>query len=226
MQLTKFGHSCVRLETGGAALVIDPGNLSEAEAVHGADAVLVTHEHFDHFSESRLRYASTLNPDLEIWSLPSVCEALADLGPRIHTVDDGKVFTAAGFVVQAHVTTHAPIHAEVPDVSNAGFLIEQALFHPGDALTLPGVPVDTLLVPVHGTWTRLADTIDWVRAVTPCRAVAIHDSGLSSVGKSIVDGFLGRNGPGIGASYVHLRSCMAVDLDVPARPGRSGWALS
>jgi L-ascorbate metabolism protein UlaG (beta-lactamase superfamily) len=80
VQLTKFGHSCVRLAARGASLVIDPGTLSEAESVHDADAVLVTHEHFDHFSESRLRYACALNPGLEIFSLPSICEALSDLG--------------------------------------------------------------------------------------------------------------------------------------------------
>ena len=36
MRLTKHGHACVRLESGGRVLVIDPGTLSGAESM--ADA--------------------------------------------------------------------------------------------------------------------------------------------------------------------------------------------
>ena len=45
MRITKFGHACVRLEHGGQALVVDPGSFTEREALDGATAVLVTHEH-------------------------------------------------------------------------------------------------------------------------------------------------------------------------------------
>ncbi|HEX2248523.1 MAG TPA: MBL fold metallo-hydrolase, partial [Arthrobacter sp.] len=46
MLLTKFTHSCVRLERDGQVLVLDPGNLSEVDqALDGAGTVLITHEH-------------------------------------------------------------------------------------------------------------------------------------------------------------------------------------
>src|SRR6266540_4001154 len=48
MRLVKYTHACVRLERDGAVLVIDPGTFSEREALAGASAVLVTHEHYDH----------------------------------------------------------------------------------------------------------------------------------------------------------------------------------
>jgi L-ascorbate metabolism protein UlaG (beta-lactamase superfamily) len=49
MKLTKYTHACVRLEKDNRVLVLDPGTFSEtAEALSGADAVLVTHEHGDH----------------------------------------------------------------------------------------------------------------------------------------------------------------------------------
>ena len=54
MLITKFTHSCVRLEKAGRVLVIDPGMWSEAGALLGADAVLVTHEHVDHVDPVRL----------------------------------------------------------------------------------------------------------------------------------------------------------------------------
>ncbi len=57
MRLTRFTHSCVRLEVDGRVLVIDPGIWSEPRALDGADAVLVTHEHVDHVDVLRLRGA-------------------------------------------------------------------------------------------------------------------------------------------------------------------------
>ena len=57
MKLTKMSHSCVRLEKDGQTLVLDPGAFSEEDAALGADAILVTHEHPDHFDEGRLRAA-------------------------------------------------------------------------------------------------------------------------------------------------------------------------
>ncbi|MGW4720748.1 MBL fold metallo-hydrolase, partial [Nocardia sp. NPDC004260] len=47
MRITKFGHACVRLQHNGRSIVIDPGLMTpEPEALIGADAVLVTHQHF------------------------------------------------------------------------------------------------------------------------------------------------------------------------------------
>lgn len=47
MDLIKLGHACVRLRHGDTTIVIDPGTFSGADVPVGADAVLVTHEHFD-----------------------------------------------------------------------------------------------------------------------------------------------------------------------------------
>ncbi|NED07143.1 MBL fold metallo-hydrolase, partial [Streptomyces sp. SID6648] len=57
MKLIKKSHACVRLEKDGGTLVLDPGGFTEEDAALGADAILVTHEHPDHFDELRLRAA-------------------------------------------------------------------------------------------------------------------------------------------------------------------------
>ncbi len=63
MRFTKLGHSCVRLEKDGAALVIDPGTWSDAAAaLNGATAVLVTHEHPDHLDAEAIRAALASDP--------------------------------------------------------------------------------------------------------------------------------------------------------------------
>ncbi len=48
MRVTKLGHAWVRIGLDGQVLVVDPGAFTDAEAVDGATAVLVTHQHLDH----------------------------------------------------------------------------------------------------------------------------------------------------------------------------------
>lgn len=68
MRLTKMGHACVRLEKDGEILVIDPGTLTEPDALDAAEAVLITHEHPDHVDRDRLEIAAQRTRQLEIWT--------------------------------------------------------------------------------------------------------------------------------------------------------------
>ncbi len=204
VRLRKFGHACVRLEEDDRRLVIDPGGLTGASALDAAGAVLVTHEHFDHFSEQRLWAAAEANPNLEIWTNSVVADALGGLGGRVHVVEDGDTVEAAGFEVRVHGTWHEVIHPELPRIRNIGFLVAGLVFHPGDALTVPDTVVDTLLLPVHGPWSTTGQLVDYVREVGPERAVAIHDGALNDTGVAMIGGLLGDSGPGTGASYTRL----------------------
>jgi L-ascorbate metabolism protein UlaG (beta-lactamase superfamily) len=204
MKLTKFGHACIRLEGDGGTLVIDPGGFTEDASVIGADAILVTHEHPDHFAEERLRAAAAANHGLQIWTVGSVAASLTGLGEQLHVIGDGDAFTAAGFDIEAHGTWHAEIHRDIPRIPNTGYLINQRLFHPGDALTVPDKPIETLMLPLHAPWSRTADLIDWLREVAPTRALAVHDAALSAIGIAMVGGLLGDRGPGIGTEYLRL----------------------
>ncbi|MGR6920286.1 MBL fold metallo-hydrolase [[Actinomadura] parvosata] len=208
MHLTKFGHACVRVEKDGRRLVIDPGGLTEPGALEGAEAVLVTHEHFDHFSEEVLRQAAESDPALKIWTNTSVAGRLDGLGARVTRVGEGAAFTAAGFEVRVHGTWHALIHPDIPRVGNIGFLLDGVLFHPGDALTVPDATVETLLLPVHGPWSTTGQLIDYVRAVAPRRCYAVHDGALNETGTAMVGGLLARGG----APYERLDAGASVEI--------------
>ncbi|WP_329159440.1 MBL fold metallo-hydrolase [Streptomyces sp. NBC_01717] len=195
LTLTKKTHSCIRLEKDGRTLVIDPGGFSEQDAALGADAMLVTHEHADHFDEGRLRAGLEANPAAEVWTLRSVAEQLSAAFPgRVHTVGHGDTFTAAGFDVQVHGELHAVIHPDIPRVTNIGFLVDGSLFHPGDALTVPDHPVDTLMLPVMAPWNKISEVIDYVREVKPRRAIDIHDALLTDLARPIYDRQIGSLG--------------------------------
>lgn len=192
LTLTKNTHSCIRLERNGQALVIDPGGFSEDDAAVGADAILVTHEHPDHFDEARVRAGLESNPAAQVWTLRSVAGQLSAAFPgRVHTVGHGDTFTAAGFDVQVHGELHAVIHPDIPRVTNIGFLVGGSVFHPGDALTVPDHPVDTLMLPVMAPWNKISEVIDYVREVKPRRAIDIHDALLTDLARPIYDRQIG-----------------------------------
>src|SRR5690242_11032122 len=123
MRLTKFSHACVRLDHDGAVLVIDPGALSERESLDGADAVLITHEHFDHLDVEALGEALAKRPSVDVYAHPDVVAKLVDLPGTRHEVLSGDQFTAAGFTVRAYGGLHALIHPDIPRIANLGFYV-------------------------------------------------------------------------------------------------------
>ena len=208
MRLTKLGHACVRLEKDGAVLVIDPGAFSGDDALTGANAVLITHEHFDHVVPDKLRAAMAADPGLEVWTTAPLAEQFADLGGRVHAATHGDTFTAAGFDVHAYGSEHAVLHQDIPLVANTGFMIDGEVFHPGDALTVPEDPVRTLLLPVSAPWLKLSEMIDYARAVAPQRGYAIHDALLSEIGLMVLDNFL----PMTNGTFAQVKPGSSIDL--------------
>ncbi|MEV0328015.1 MBL fold metallo-hydrolase [Micromonospora echinospora] len=195
MKVTKFTHACVRLEHEGRVLVIDPGTWSEPRALAGADAVLVTHEHTDHIDVLRL---AGLGVPVHV---PAQAR-LGDLAPLpVTRVESGERFTAAGFTVTAHGGRHATIHDGQPDCANLGYLVDDRLYHPGDSLHVPDVPVETLLVPAQASWLKLTEAIDFAHAVDPERIFPIHDAQLNERGMASVDGWFGET---LGGRYRRL----------------------
>jgi L-ascorbate metabolism protein UlaG (beta-lactamase superfamily) len=178
MLLTKKAHSCIRLEKDGQVLVLDPGGLTDPEVLTDANAVLITHEHWDHFEEGRLRGAMDSNPGLRLWTVRPVAEKMSGYGNRVTVVGPGDAFTAAGFDVEAHGEMHALLHRSVPRIRNTGFVVDGAVFHAGDAFTVPFRPVDTLMLPIHARWSTEADVVDYLGEIRPKRAVIAHEGML------------------------------------------------
>jgi len=186
MRLTKYTHACVRLQDGDRQLVIDPGIWSEGTALEGVSHVLITHEHADHVDVDKLAAAQLANADLKVYAHADVAAQLEKLGDAVVTVASGDEFDAGGFRVRVVGGAHAEIYDGLPGCANIGFVVD-GVYHPGDSLFVPDVPVTTLLVPTNAPWLKLAEGIDFVRAVGPARAHSIHDAMLSEKGEQILD---------------------------------------
>ena len=181
MRLTKYTHSCVRIELDGAVLVVDPGIWSEPSALLGCDAVLVTHEHTDHVDVLRLAGLG-----VQVY-VPVGCSMP---GITVVGVQPGKTFAAAGIAVRAVGGRHAAVYHGQPDCTNLGYVIGDLLYHPGDALYVPAEPVETLLVPVQASWLKTAEAMEFVRAVSPERAFGIHDAQVNERGLGSINAWL------------------------------------
>jgi len=217
MQLTKFTHSCVRIDDDhDRRLVIDPGVYSEvAEALEGIDAVLLTHQHPDHVDAGALAGAATNNPDLRIWGPRDVIDQLAKveaLDARLTAIGPGESFIAGGLQVRTYGGQHALIHSSIPIVANVGYLVGEAVYDPGDSFTVPTAAVHTVLVPVHAPWSKVSEVIDFTVAVRADRAFGVHDSLLTEIGRTMVEGHVSRIGAEFGVRFAHLTPRETVDL--------------
>ncbi|MFE4198205.1 MBL fold metallo-hydrolase [Paenarthrobacter sp. NPDC056912] len=217
MKLTKYTHACVRLEKDGNVLVIDPGTFSESEeALAGARAVLVTHEHNDHIDRPAVLAALRSNSALEVHAPAGVAGALreeSDVADRIHAVEPGVDFDVAGFHVRTFGGQHALIHAQIPVVANIGYLVDGNVFHPGDSFVVPdGIDVKTLLVPIHAPWSKVGEVLDFVISVRAPKAFPVHDGLLNELGRGVVEAHVTRIGARYGTSYARLAPREAVEV--------------
>ncbi len=213
MRMTKLGHSCVRLARDGQQIVLDPGVWSGADALTGANAALITHEHPDHLDTGVVRAALERDPDLELWTNSAVAEQFEVFGDRVHAVGDGDAFTVAGFDVRVYGRDHAVVHPDLPVIPNIGFAVDGKLFHPGDSFTVPGEHVENLLLPISAPWLKASELFDYARTVGPSMSYAIHDEVLNGNGIALI-GQLARallGGPGQGG-YTRLEPGTTVDI--------------
>ena len=185
MKVTKLEHSCLIVESAGRSIVIDPGSMTTAVVgISNAVAIVITHEHADHWTPEQLTRILNLTPDARIFGPAGVAAAAS--GFEVTVVTDGDVHEVGPFTLRFFGTTHAVIHPSIPVVDNVGVLVNDELYYAGDSFTIPeGIAVGTLGVPAGAPWMKIAEAMDYVLAVKPRRSFPMHEMGLSVAGKSL-----------------------------------------
>ncbi|WP_104084304.1 MBL fold metallo-hydrolase [Cryobacterium sp. Y11] len=190
MKLTKLEHAALIIELSGKKLYIDPGSFTTAlTGTAGAVAVVITHEHADHWTPEQLVRIIEMNPDLCIFAPAGVVDAIAASalnGIAVTTVMAGDIIEVAPFTLRFYGATHAVIHESIPVIGNVGVLVNDEFYYAGDAFTIPeGVDVGTLAVPAAAPWMKMSEAMDFVLAVKPRRSFTTHEMLLSRAGKEL-----------------------------------------
>lgn len=179
MRIAQYLHSCVELELDGFRLLIDPGTYCFAEGklkpedIPRPDAILITHNHADHMDVDALKSICRDKP-LCTYGHKGTTEMLAHSGLKTKTIKAGDDLTLGPFQVDVLEGAHAKLPSAVPP--NVGYLINDAIFHPGDSFSHDIGYVDVLLLPVAGPWLTINDALAFALSIKPKLVIPIHDA--------------------------------------------------
>jgi L-ascorbate metabolism protein UlaG (beta-lactamase superfamily) len=205
MKLTKYDHACFTVQKDGQLLVIDPGNYStDYLPSNNVVGVVITHEHADHYDQEQIAAIVDKNPEAVIIGPESVTSKIEVFNTQ--AVNAGDKLTIGLFDLEFFGGTHAVIHRSVPVIPNLGVMINELLYYPGDSLTLPGRPVDTLAIPAGAPWLKIGDAMDFLELIKPRFAFPTHDAVLSDFGKEVADTWLLRTAKQYTIEYKRLDS--------------------
>lgn len=185
MRVTKHEHAALVLEEAGSRLIIDPGSFtSPLDELTGLAAVVLTHEHPDHWTPDHLDRILKATGGVPIYAPEGVAKAAA--GYDITVVHPGDTVTLEAFTLRFFGGEHAVIHSSIPVVDNVGVLVNDAFYYPGDSYAVPkGVDVQLLAAPLGAPWLKIGDAMDFVLAVGPRRAFGTHDMTVSVIGRDM-----------------------------------------
>ncbi len=84
MRITKHEHAALRLEHDGQTLLIDPGTFTAPlDGLSGVVAVVITHEHPDHWTAAHLQQILQEVPGIPILSTAGVASAASEATPAV-----------------------------------------------------------------------------------------------------------------------------------------------
>lgn len=211
MILTKYEHACFTLEKDGKLLVVDPGAFTtDLPALESVVAIVVTHQHPDHFDVTALGAIIAHSPEAVIYAHESITKQLADTLPN-RAVVASEGIEIGPFRLEFYGGKHATIHTDIPIVANLGVMINGLVYYPGDSLTLPERPVDVLALPVSAPWMKQSESIDFLTAIKPRLAFPTHDAILSQTGKGLIDRLTGTFAQKVNVTYQRLSDPLEIN---------------
>lgn len=153
-EITWLGHASFRIE-GSKRIYIDPWKLSGGPP---ADLILVSHEHFDHFSREDIQRVR--GPETTIVTVPGVASQLSG---RVRSVSPGDTVEVEGVTIEAvpAYNTDKPNHPR--EKGWVGFVVTldgERIYFAGDTDHIPEmahIKADVAILPVSGVYVMDAE---------------------------------------------------------------------
>jgi L-ascorbate metabolism protein UlaG (beta-lactamase superfamily) len=188
MKITKYGHCCLLIEENRVRVLTDPGMYTTAQnEVKNIDAIVITHEHADHFHIDSIKKILENNPNIPIITNSAV-DALLKKENISHAtvVEDLQNTEIKGVKFSGYGNNHAEIYQDRMLVQNTGYMIGERLFYPGDAFYNPKCAVEILALPVAGPWCKIKHSIDMYLDIKPKIIFPVHDGQLNDFGNGSI----------------------------------------
>lgn len=211
MKITKFEHACFTVEIDDKMLIVDPGDFTKSLVIpENVAAVVVTHEHPDHFDPSTLTAIFGKNPDAVFISLEAITAKMQDY--TSFTVGPADKITVGPFIFEFFGGTHAEIHPSIPLIDNIGVMVNNMLYYPGDSFAEPHLPVELLALPASGPWFKTGDAVDFMLAVKPAKVFPTHNVHNSEPGQALFDRIVGGFAEKTQIGYMPLAVGQSMDV--------------
>lgn len=167
-------HSSIKISKG-KTIYIDPFKIEKES--HDADIVLITHDHFDHYSPDDIEKVATNNT---IIVAPKTVKALSKMKNTL-LVEPNQTYEVDGIKIEtiASYNINKKFHPKENEWVGYGIEIEGTRYYiAGDTDITPEnkqVKCDVALVPVGGTYTMTyAEAAELVNLIKPKIAIPTH----------------------------------------------------
>ncbi|MBO4421879.1 MAG: MBL fold metallo-hydrolase [Clostridia bacterium] len=188
-----FKQNHIKIDCGGLCVHIDPFKADSAPK--NADIILITHDHYDHFSPNDIERVAGRDAVLVVpEAMRAKASAAGKYVGRIGTVKPGCAYAIGGleFETVPAYNIGKPFHPK--SAGWVGYIIKaggKRVYIAGDtdATDEAGrVICDIALVPVGGTYTMNAkQAAELVNAIKPEIAVPVHYGGIVGAEKDGAD---------------------------------------
>lgn len=178
--ITVFTQNSIRITDRDRQIYIDPFQMREEP--HDADYILITHDHYDHFSPEDIKKVAGSNTILIVpEKMQSKANEAADLVCRIVTVKPGVYREIDGLEIETVPAYNIlkPFHPK--NAEWVGYIIRvdgKRIYIAGDTdatKEAKAVKCDIALIPIGGTYTMDAKkAAELVNTLRPSVAIPVH----------------------------------------------------
>ncbi len=170
VEITWLGHASIMVEGADVRVYVDPWKLKGD--LPSADIILVTHDHYDHYSEGDIKR-------IKAESTVVICSSKKPYVDEVMLPGDRMVIKGVHVEAVPAYNVDKDFH---PRGNNwVGYVVElegMRIYHAGDTDRIPemkGLDVDVAILPVGGTYTMDADdAIAAINDIGPRHVVPIH----------------------------------------------------
>jgi L-ascorbate metabolism protein UlaG (beta-lactamase superfamily) len=175
-----LGHAGFLIRVAGKTVYIDP---YRSPGGPSADLILITHDHFDHFSPDDVERLA--RKGTRVIAPASVTEQIRGAAVSIAPgesveVDALEVTAVAAYNTNKLNSDGQPFHPR--EAGGVGYLLRaggERLYHSGDTDVIPEMDqaagVDIALLPVSGTYVMTAaEAVEAARRIEPSLAIPMH----------------------------------------------------